>query len=646
VRAEQKTPDRRALRAFLAAARSAIAADLAGRVSPDELRSTVQGQILNLLLTRAGGAPVSETIISDSLHDDLAARLSQMQLPYDFLGTAHLDYLSSTLVLSDGKARIVRNASRKSTGAYYTPHKLVERIVAETLGRRLAECRGVPEASQLRILDMACGSGVFLLESARALISFYVARGMGKDQAASRAAGQVFGVDVSAEAVEVSRLAFILAGLPRPRLLVGDALRDDRFRLHDALPEVFRQGGFDVIVGNPPYRAAARLDAETRRTLANAYHVHAGHGDLHYCFFERGLGLLRSAGLLGLLSSAYFLQASHAAKLRALLSKQSQIVTIIDSSREELFPDAAIHCVVTILRKAPPPPGSTLRFEPAAGEPFHFPQEELSAAPWVIISDAERQWRTRLEKDAAPLGEFCDIVQGPESGLNQAFVVAADYARAAGLEQDLLRPLIKNSNIARYAISYPDELLIYVPRGVQIGRYPAVMQHLENYRRRLEARDVCRNTSAPWFAFHRPRKAAQMNAQRKIVCPYRAPGNRFAVDKRRALNDGGDVRMIFPKSDVDIDLYFLVAILNSRMMQRYLVNVGRRKGRMLEYFKDSLKTLPVRIVAPDHPVCSVLAELSAFQHEDFSEQRDYLIERIVLDLYRLKAAPATPGMLF
>jgi len=634
------------LRAFLASARSAIAADLAERVSADELRSKTQSRILRLLMARAGHTPATESLISDSLRDDLVGRLGEMELPYDFLGAAHLDYLSSTIAVTDGKARVVRNASRKSTGSYYTPQKVVERIVAETLGRKLEECDGVREVSQLRVLDMACGSGVFLLESARVLVSFYVDQGLSAQEAASTAAGQVFGADVSAEAVEVARMAFGLAGLHGRGLFVADALRDDRFRWQDALPTVFREGGFDVIVGNPPYSAVPRLDAETKHALANAYDVYAGHGDLHYCFFERGLNLLRPGGLLGLLSSAYFLQASHAAKLRALLSKESQIATIIDSSREELFPDAMIHCVITILRKVQPAADSVLRFEPASEEPFNFPQKELSGAPWVIISDAEREWRARIEKDAVPLGEFCDIVQGPESGLNEAFVVSADYARSAELEAGLLRPLIKNSNIARYAISYGDKLMIYVPRGEQIDRYPAIMRHLAKYRERLEARDVCRTASEPWFAFHRPRNAAQMNAERKIVCPYRAPGNRFAVDERRTLNDGGDVRMIFPKPDADIDLCFLAAILNSHMMERYFAKIGRRKGRMLEYFKDSLKTLPVRIAAPDHPVYSVLIELSTFQHEDFSEQRDYLIERIVLDLYQLKASAATPGMLF
>ncbi|NQT20693.1 MAG: N-6 DNA methylase [Planctomycetes bacterium] len=641
-----ESSDQRAFRALLSRARAAIAADLAGRVSPEALPAAIQGEIIALLLEAAGHEAPGPGMISGDLHDKLAARLGKMEPPWDFLGAAHLNYLSSSIMLTDGKPRVVRNASRKSTGSYYTPRNIVERIVAGTLAAKLSECVDVREASRLRILDMACGSGVFIIEAGMTLVRFYLERGLPKSEAANIAAAQVIGADLSPDAIDVARMAFGVADLPEPKLFAADALLDDRFRWQEALPEIFADGGFDVIVGNPPYGAVARLDAATKRALANAYDAYAGHGDLHYCFFERGLKLLKPGGLLGLLSSAYFLQASHAQKLRALLSKQSQIQTIIDCSGEELFTDAMIHCVVTIVRKTPPAPAGTLRFDPPDGEPFDFPQEGLSGAPWVIISDSEQQWRAKLEKDSVPLGEFCDIVQGPESGLNKAFVVAADYAREARLEDELLRPLIKNSDIGRYAISHRDDLLIYVPRGTQIERHPAIMKHLENYRDKLEAREVCRNTSAPWFAFHRPRKASQMSAALKIVCPYRAPAGRFAVDGRRALNDGGDVRMIFPKPDARVDLYFLTAILNSRMMQRYFSRIGRRKGAMLEHFKDSLKILPIRMIPSDHPVYSTLADLARLQHDSFSEQRDYLTERIVLDLYELRASAAAPGMLF
>ena len=639
-------PDRRVFRAFVAAARAAIASDLAACVAPERLASTVQAEILGLLLARAGGQPPRPGIISGTLREELKARLREIELPYDFIGAAHLDYLSSTIVLSGNKPRIARNSSRKQSGSYYTPRSIVERVVSETLGRTLAEATAIREAARLRILDMACGSGVFLLEAARLLRRFYAEHDVGKEDAANIAAVQVFGADVSAEAVEVAKLAFQLEGLPEPRIFAADALHDGRFRWHDALPEVFEAGGFDVIVGNPPYGAVSRLDAETKRRLASAYGAYAGHGDLHYCFFERGLGLLKPGGLLGLLTSAYFMQASHAAKLRELLSKNSRIEAIIDCSDDDLFPDAAIHCAVTVLRKEQPLPGGALRFEPGAGPAFDFPQNQLSRAPWVIVSESERRWRAKIEKDAVPLGEICEIVQGPETGLNEAFVVTAEYAREMGLEQRLLRPLIKNSDIGRYAISCRDDLMIYIPRGTPIERCPAVTRHLEKYRRKLEAREVCRSNSAPWFALHRPRKATLMSAPRKIVCPYRAPGSRFAVDERRALNDGGDVRMIFPKAQSNIDLFFLVALLNSRTMQRYFSQIGRRKGMMLEYFKDSLKTLPMRIAPREHPVHSALAELAALQHREFSEQRDYLIERIILDLYELKASAAAPGMLF
>ena len=644
VNSEPPRLDRRIFRAFLASARAAIAAELAtrkpGAASAADLARKVQRELLDLLAARAGRPQPRTSALGEQLRTSLAARLAAMELPFDFLGTAHLDYVSSTISLAGGRPQVARNVSRKASGAYYTPEHIARRIVAETLEPRLARAQSLSEAAALRIADVACGSGVFLLEAARALRRFYTGLGLAADEATAIAAGQLTGADLSPEAIDVARLAFDVARAGEPRLVVADSLslghpHGDTQPTHDPLAP----GTFDIVIGNPPYNAISRLDASARRRLGNDFEVFAGHGDLHYCFFERGLQLLKPGGLLGLLSSAYYLQASHALKLRRMLAARTEIARIIDCSAADLFPDAMIHCVITILRKSAPGAGSALVYEPASGPPFEFPQRELSGAPWVIVNDAERQWRTRIESNSVPLGEICRILQGPESGLNEAFSLPAAAARSAGIEPALLRQLIKNSDIGRYAIAYSDQVMLYVPRGTPMEDFPAALRHLERFRRKLEAREVCRTTGAPWYELHRPREAAALNAPGKIVCPYRAEGNRFAIDTRRALNDGGDVRMILPGPYGRADLHFIAALLNSRMMERYFRQIGRPKGKLLEYFKDSLARLPVRLPGPGHPLAAALGDLSRRQHERFSEQIDYLVERMVLDLYEMKSSP-------
>ena len=644
---------------FLASARAAIAAELAKQDDVRPLPAAVQDEIVALLCERAGAAPDKPTSISAILHDTLLAALRQIVLPYDFLGAAHLDHLASDISLDESGTPVIEaTASRKASGSYYTPEKIVKRVIADTLGRKLADAADAGELADVRVLDPACGSGVFLLEATRGLIRRHMELGVPESEAAAGAVRQVCGADVSPEAASIARLAFRLAGLPEPKIIVADSLRMARDHWCDVFPAAFERerGGFDVIVSNPPYAAATGLAAATKRFLSKHYEAYAGHGDLHYCFFELGLSLLRPGGLLGLLSSIYFIQASHAARLRKLLTETSQIISLIDCSGEDLFPGASIHCAITIVQKARPPADSTVSIDataasaidatPAEGDQpadaerliFDFPQRLLGSAPWVIVSDAEKRWRARIESDTIPLGELCSIVQSPESGLNEAFALTALDARQQQIESELLRPLIKNSDVGRYAIRYRDQVLIYVPRGTAIESYPAAMKHLEQYRERLLNRDIVRTSGQPWFAFHRPRSARLMNAASKIVCPYRAEGNRFAVDELRALNDGGDLRMIFPRRGVSIDLYFLAAMLNSRMLERYYGRIGRRKGHVLEYFKDSLQRLPMRIPPAGHPLHSAIADLSRLQHKTFSEQRDYLIERMILDLYELKAS--------
>jgi hypothetical protein len=223
-------------------------------------------------------------------------------------------------------------STRKRQGAFYTPSYLVDYVVARTLGRVL-EATSPDEVPRVRVLDPACGSGAFLLGAFRHLLAWHEARAGRADEGRqemrqSILENVIFGVDVDGAAVDVAKLSLLLAcfdhtpegppttlpptvraALPRlhQNLRAGHSLIDtdwqktvsqdaQPFHWQRGFPDVFAQGGFDVVMGNPPYlsfggRHAVGISAELRRYYA-AHYESGGWPTAHSLFLERSVKLL------------------------------------------------------------------------------------------------------------------------------------------------------------------------------------------------------------------------------------------------------------------------------------------------------------------------------------------------------------------
>jgi hypothetical protein len=238
-----------------------------------------------------------------------------------------------------------RNVARKTHGVFYTPTHVVDYVVERTLGRVLEE-EGREKAARVRVLDPACGSGAFLLGAYRRLLDWHYRSHLERrDARAARGAESalvrgadgkvhlrpsvrrailqdaIFGVDVDAAAIDVAKLSLVLACFERHpgqqgtlrrlhrdlhldrnlraghSLIDGEGLEGTKpFRWAREFPRVFAEGGFDVVIGNPPYlsfggRHAVDIPSELRRYYAEHYES-GGWPTAHSLFLERSVKLL------------------------------------------------------------------------------------------------------------------------------------------------------------------------------------------------------------------------------------------------------------------------------------------------------------------------------------------------------------------
>ncbi|MFT4249939.1 MAG: Eco57I restriction-modification methylase domain-containing protein [Candidatus Woesearchaeota archaeon] len=305
---------------------------------------------------------------------------------------------------------------RKSEGIFYTPEYITDYICRNTIIPSLSKkgestvaglikeySSNIEELEQrfksIKILDPACGSGAFLLKATDVLLDVFkgihafkhetgkysAKRGLKKksniqgqitlgkwneeDEAREIIKNSIFGVDVNRESIEVTKLSLFLKMARRNRKLSnlsdnikqGNSLVDDKeidsslaFDWHYEFPSVMKNGGFDVVLGNPPYVSAMELKKsvsdEQYNFLKKNYITAKGTVDLYIYFFEKGLSLLKEEGILSYITPNRYLSASYGKALRKLLIEESQIVRLIDYSDKSVFPDASTYPVISFIK--------------------------------------------------------------------------------------------------------------------------------------------------------------------------------------------------------------------------------------------------------------------------------------------------------
>jgi N-6 DNA Methylase len=451
---------------------------------------------------------------------------------------------------------------RKRDGIVYTPDYIAQFIVEKTLGTHVEELFRATMAKyskgdasdyrslkflkkddaelkawyeyrlalkNLRVVDPACGSGVFLVTAFDYLKSEYdrvnkkiaELRGLGsnidlEDVDREILSQNLYGVDVNAESVEITKLSLWLKTAKKGKELdsldhnirVGDSLIEDSnfaylkhgFSWNSAFPEVFAAGGFDVVLGNPPY-VRQELLKDMKPYLQKRFEVYHGVADLYCYFFERGLRLLKQGGRLGYISSSTFFKTGSGAALRAYLKKQAALDSVTDFGDLQIFEGVTTYPAILTMRKA----ASTGVFkfwkvkiipDGNFGQAFaevaqDYPQDKLSEGSWELESDALRQLRDKIVSGKKTLKEvYGSPLYGIKTGLNEAFVI--DRATRDKLvaedpsSNDLLKPWLEGKDLKRWRTEPRDIYVIFTRRGVEIGNYPAVHAYLDKFRVGLE----------------------------------------------------------------------------------------------------------------------------------------------------------------
>lgn len=578
-----------------------------------------------------------------------------------------MSIIESILGQSDDLQAKKSRRDRKGKGVFYTPPEIIEKMTEKVL----AEV-DLTANLYVKILDPACGTGLFLIKAFEVLKgkfekNYEVILDMNKELSGKLkrddigsfiAENNLWGADIDREALGMAKEILVkLAGKEcSPNLLCCDSLicgSTAQTSLFDDLSHEkheFLNGGYDYILGNPPYIGHKQVPIERKRVLQQLYKgIYRDKSDISYCFFKKGIDLLKEGGSLSFIVSRYFMEGPSAAGLRKYITDNCTVTEVVDFYGKRVFQNAGVAaCIVTLKKGRLGDKTSVIKhkqdkngagrklFAPSNFEYFTVDRSELRNEGWLLLSPSKREIFSAVESGSLKLSDIVNSYQGIITGCDRAFIVNRNEIKEHGIEEPLLKPWIKNSNIRKYEVRAADTFIIYSDFIRFEEEFPNAIKYISKYMDRLQGRRECKRGMRKWYQLQWGRRNEIFETP-KIVYPFKSGSSRFAADICGNYCSA-DVYSLKLKKEYEenFTLEYISAILNTRLFEFYFKCYAKKISENLyDYYPNTV--LRMKILMPE--AGSTIKEMAGDMKNCKSEERKkniiYEIDREVYKLYGL-----------
>lgn len=604
----------------------------------------------------------------------------------------------------DGRVSLNKESKRKRDGVYYTPEWVVERIVDETVGRRLGDIKatcGWPSEKEnklpsiaaidayedklrdIRIVDPACGSGAFLITTLAYLLhEWKVLRDLRRQNGQTMTSEDwtddaireilsrnLYGVDINPASVEITKLALWLhtARSNKPLSSLDEHIRDgnsligpefysglapysdderERINTFDwkaAFPDVFARGGFDCVVGNPPYvklqnfrKVHADMAAFLSRDPAQGgayFSTQTGNFDLYLPFIEKGIQLLNEDGRLGYIAPSVWQMNEYGAGLRGFVEQGRHLWGWVDFGSYQIFDEATVYTALQFFSKHPnnevavvQAPNGVVAESPWEAADIRLPYARLSFGNrWLLVTGKERNLIDKLMKSGRRLDDVSvsrNIFVGIQTSADHIYHLkrlgpnryeekptkGAKRGRIIEIEDDIMMPLVAGENANRYLTPDTKTYLLF-PYKVSEGRprlltasemntnFPKAWLYLKEHEETLRSRENAKFDNEEWYQFGRNQNIGRQHVN-KLIVPRLVLHLACSVDSQGSFYlDNVDVGGVEPARGVSS--WFLAAVLNATATDFAFRRISKPfRGDFRSANKQFIAPLPIPKTSP------------------------------------------------
>lgn len=469
----------------------------------------------------------------------------------------------------------------------------------------------------------------------------------------------IYGVDLDAAAVEVTQLSLYLkmlenenrTTLQRQRELLADEtdiallpplqdnikcgnsliasdfsmMPEDLVRVHAfdwpvQFAPIMKAGGFDVVIGNPPYIRIQRVEHDESDYLFKTYKSPTSKIDLSLVFLEKSLSLAKKQGVAAFICTSQWLTTDYGRKLRTMLS-DGRLHAITDFGSLPVFESASTYPAVFVLS---PTPNTALRYKRiasvdalnlagiAAATECEINLSSLSDEPWSLGSFSLPTAIKSSGVSAKPLSHFGGAYIGCKTGMNEVFVLSREDARAKRIEPGICFPYaLRGEEVHRYETTEPGFVVIYpyhegpdgelqlVAESEMQKRFPHALAHLLESKAALKKRQDSRRLYADGLQWYRHIRPGSFRYIRHSKLVFKAIAREMSggLLRKDTAFDGANCPAILLETLDGHDSRYLLGLLNSKLLSEHLRAVCPPKlSGYVKFTANGLSATPIRII--------------------------------------------------
>ncbi len=577
----------------------------------------------------------------------------------------------------------LKTSKRKKDGVFYTPKYITQYIVENTIGTLCTEKRKEMNIYEiefdnsyntkrgrlnkkgkalfitfnnykkwlesLKILDPACGSGAFLNQALQFLIKEHkfiddLTAELTKqkirlfDTDKNILENNLYGVDINDESVEIAKLSLWLRTAKKGRKLsnlnknikCGNSLIDDKkiekekaFNWNIEFKEIMKNGGFDIVIGNPPYFNIQTLGRKSKiaQSIQDNYpEIWQDKSDIIFYFIAKAIEL--SKNKISFIVSNAFLFSDKAKKLRNFILDNTNFTKITNFERYMVFEDALITTAIIELDKNKSKK-KTLAY---SFKNKKYKQEEISSflnldknyfsvnfeknKVFALVNNKISKINEKIDNNYPKIKDIIKIGKGMETAANKVFIFN-NYPFQ--FPKEFIKKRMSGEIIKKYGIENLKEYILYFENIENFDELTkSIQNHLLKNKKFLENRaDKKRRKTAKWWNYTFPMHKNFYHLD-KIFCSYRAKENIFCFDDSNEYIGLTNTTVIFDTNE-NINLKYLLTCLNSKVLNFRYKSIGKQTGSgVFEYVPNAVEKLPI-------------PEISKEKQKPFIEKSDKMI---------------------
>jgi hypothetical protein len=411
------------------------------------------------------------------------------------------------------------------------------------------------------------------------------------------------------------------------KLSVKDLKEFDPFHWVLEFYDVFERGGFDVIIGNPPYKRQEGI-TELKPLLNATYKTYNSLADLFIYFVERSIKIIHKYSYFSFILSQHWLRADYAKAMREHLLNHIRVKKIINFNEVKVFIGVGIGTIVFIFKKDRnvekghkflyyKSPNIKNLEEQIRSSGYFIQQDSLNKISWIFYKPEIFEIKEYIQENKQVLDDLdIEINRGILTGLNEAFVIN-EKTKDRLIKEDqnskeLIKSVLRRKDIHRYYSQFGHNFLLFIKWDTNIDKYPAIKKHLKKYYNKLAKRPEVKENRFNWCCLSRYGSNYYTDFEEsKLMWQEMSEEFNLFLDKSKIYC----LKSIYIMTGKNLEI--LLLILNSALYSKFLIPLYIQEmsgGKVYLFGRTYVEKLPIKLPQNKRPF-KILCNYMLFLNE-------------------------------